>query len=145
MSSPNPTPPAAAPPAAVATISPAIESAARWFWWIAGLSLVNTVLARTGSDTNFVLGLGVTAVADAMFASQPVIGGVIDAVALAFFVAMGQLARTGRAWAFYLGGVVYAFDALIYVRFGDWMPVGFHAFALYFIVQGALRLRQMQK
>jgi hypothetical protein len=140
MSDPNPAPPAAAPAPSGAAVSPAIEAAARWFWWIAGLSLVNTVLARTGSDTNFVIGLGLTELADAMFAHRQAIGYLVDAAALGFFVAMGQLARSGKAWAFYLGGVVYAFDALIYVRLGAWMPVGFHAFALFFIAQGAIRL-----
>jgi len=127
---------------AAATAAPVVLSAARWFWWIAGLSLINTVLMHTGSNINFVLGLGVTAVSDAVFAGNPLVGYAIDAVALGFFYLMGVQARHGRLWAFYLGGTVYALDALVYVRFQDWMPVAFHAFVIYFIARGVMFLRR---
>ncbi len=41
--------------ALVAQSDPQIISGARWFWWIAGLSLVNSVLIHGGSDTSFVI------------------------------------------------------------------------------------------
>ena len=41
-------------------------------------------------------------------------------------------------WAFVVGGVLYAIDALIFVFLGDWLAIGIHAFALFGIV-GALR------
>ena len=125
-----------------AAVSPVVRQAARWFWWIAGLSLVNIVLNRTGSELNFVLGLGITALSDAVFASSQPIALVIDTLALAFFVGIGAQAQLGRLWAFYLGTVAYALDALIYLRVQDWMPVGFHALAIFFIVKGILSLRQ---
>jgi hypothetical protein len=125
----------------VALASPAIRSAARWFWWIAGLSLVNVVLFQTGSKANFVLGLGVTALADAVFANSKPIGFVVDAIAIGFFLLMGSQAARGRLWAFYVGLAVYALDALIYVTVQEWMPVAFHALALFFIARGALSLR----
>jgi hypothetical protein len=124
----------AAPP------SPAVQSAARWFWWIAGLSLVNTLLAQSGSNTSFVMGLGFTAVSDAVFAGQKVISIVIDAMAIGFFVFVGLQATKGKLWAFYLGIVAYALDALIYVLAQDWMPVAFHALAIFFLARGAVSL-----
>jgi hypothetical protein len=134
--------PAAASPGNAASISPGVQSAARWFWWIAGLSLVNVVMFQTGSDTNFVVGLGITVVSDAFFASQKAIGFAIDAIAVGFFFLMGLQGQRGRLWAFYLGLAVYALDALIYVNVKDWMPVAFHALAIFFIGRGALSLRQ---
>jgi len=121
---------------------PVVRSAARWFWWIAGLSVVNTVLSHSGSDTNFVVGLGITAVSDAVFSQAKVIAFAIDAVAVGFFSFMGLKAMRGSAWAFYAGLAVYAIDALIYVRFQDWMPVAFHALAIFFIAKGVMRLRE---
>jgi hypothetical protein len=51
------------------------------------------------------------------------------------------LAQREQAWAFYLGLVVYALDALIYLRFQDWLPVAFHAYAIFAIFKGVARLR----
>ncbi|GAB3377090.1 hypothetical protein GCM10027431_32590 [Lysobacter rhizosphaerae] len=120
--------------------SPAVQSAARWFWWIAGLSLINTLLAQSGSETSFVMGLGFTVVSDAVLANQKVISVVIDAIAIGFFVFVGLQATKGKMWAFYLGILAYALDALIYVLAQDWMPVAFHVLALFFIARGAVSL-----
>jgi hypothetical protein len=55
---------------------------------------------------------------------------------------MGSQGARGKLWAFYVGLAVYALDALIYVSFQDWMPVAFHALAIFFIGRGALSLHQ---
>jgi hypothetical protein len=137
---------APAPPAPSASqtalTSPIVQSAARWFWWIAGLSLVNVALFQSGSKTSFVMGLGITALSDALFASNKPVGFVIDALAVGFFLLMGAQASRGKLWAFYVGLAVYALDALIYVTVQQWMPVAFHALAIFFIAKGAISLRQ---
>ena len=122
-----------------------IDSSARWFWWIAGLSLVNTVMAMSGSESSFVMGLGFTLVSDAIFANNHLVGLAIDAVAMGFFVLMGVLALRHKLWAFYLGTAIYALDALIYVLAGDWLPVGFHALAIWFIALGAVKLIALRR
>ena len=133
---------AQAPKPAAPSASPIVQSAARWFWWIAGLSVVNIVLFQSGSDTNFVVGLGITAVSDVVFASNKPIGFVIDALVVGFFLWMGAQGSRGKLWAFYVGLAVYTLDALIYVSFKDWMPVAFHALAIFFIMKGVMALRQ---
>lgn len=132
----------AAPAGQTGAAAPIVQSAARWFWWIAGLSVVNIVLFQSGSQTSFVVGLGITAVSDVMFASNKLIGFVIDALTVGFFVWMGVLGSRGKLWAFYVGLAVYTLDALIYVSFKDWMPVAFHALAIFFIMKGVTALRQ---
>lgn len=127
--------------AAIAAGTPGIASAARWFWWIAGLSLVNTVLIHSGSNTSFVIGLGVTLVADVACREIPAIAFVVDAMAIGFFVLMGWLALRGHFWAFIVGAIAYLLDATIYLLARDMMPLAFHAFALFFIVRGAFTLR----
>lgn len=124
---------------------PVVVSAARWFWWIAGLSLVNTVLFHSGSDLNFVVGLGLTTIANVVFAGQLPIAIAIAGLTVGFYVVVGLLAQRERAWAFYLGLAVYALDALIFVRFQDWMPVAFHALAIFYIVKGVTRLRELSR
>jgi hypothetical protein len=138
---PAPAPAVPLTPRALAESMPLVQSGARWFWWIAGLSAVNVGMQHSGSDTNFVVGLGITSFIDALFSGLMVAGLVLDALVLAFFFAIGLMAQRGSMRAFYVGGVVYALDALLYLFAADWMPVGFHVLVLFFIGKGALALR----
>lgn len=124
---------------------PGVRSAARWFWWIAGLSLVNIFMSQGERGTNFVAGLGLTAIADAMFVNSPSTGYAIDAAILGFFVVMGLQGLKGKLWAFYAGVAVYILDALIFVAAQDWIAVAFHALIIFFIVRGALELQNTLK
>ena len=52
--------------ALVAQADPVVMSGASWFWWIGGLSVVNTIMLHSGSDTGFIIGYReVTAAGDA--------------------------------------------------------------------------------
>jgi len=120
---------------------PIVLSAARWFWWIAALSLVNTGLFFGGSDTNFVIGLGLTTLSNVILAKNIAAALAAVVVTVGFYFVIGLMAQKERLWAFYVGLVVYALDALIYVKFDDWLPVAFHAFAIYSIGKGVMRIR----
>jgi len=127
-----------------AAASPAVQSAARWFWWIAGLSIINTVLLKTGTHTNMVVGLGVTLLSDVVLGPANPVGFAVDVIVLAFFLVMGRQAQRGQLWAFYAGMAAYGLDALIYLRFRDWVPVAFHALVIYFIARGVMVLGKAQ-
>ena len=144
MSNPQPSTPAR-PTGAAAPGALLVRSAARWFWWIAGLSVINIVMFQTGTKTSFVVGLGITALSDAMFVSNKPVGFVIDAIVVGFFAWIGWQAAQARLWAFYLGLAVYAVDALIYVNFKAWMPVAFHVLVIFFIFRGVMLLRRIQQ
>ena len=128
-----------------AAASPAVRSAARWFWWIAGLSLVNIFMSQSENGANFVAGLGLTSIVDAMFATNPSTGYAIDAAILGFFVVVGLQGLKGKLWAFYAGVAVYILDALIFLLAQEWIPVAFHGLVIYFIVRGALELQNALK
>ena len=81
----------------VQSSDPEVVSAARWFWWIAALSLVNTGLFYAGSDTSFVIGLGLTTLASVFFAFNVAIAGTIIAATLAFYGWIGWVAQRGIA------------------------------------------------
>ncbi len=131
--------------AAIAKTDPQIISGARWFWWIAALSLINTVVAHSGGNMSFVMGLGFTLIADGVFHEYVAIAVIIDLLFLAFFFAMGWFAGKGQVWAFVLGIVVYVLDSCIYLYFQDWLPVGFHALALFYIIRATIILRKAIK
>lgn len=124
-------------------MDPVVQSAARWFWWIAGLSLVNTVMFHSGSDMSFVMGLAMTTLANAAFANVLPLALMLAGITIGFYFLMGLYAQRGKLWAFYLGLGVYIIDALIYLAFQDWMPVGFHVLAAFFIFKGIQRAREL--
>ena len=123
---------------------PQVQSAARWFWWIAGLSLVNTVMFHAGSDTNFVLGLAATTLASVAFHDILPVAIGLAGVTIGFFFVMGLLAQRHKLWAFVVGLVLYVLDGLVYLVFEDWMSVAFHGVAAFFIFKGILRLRELR-
>lgn len=129
----------------VASSDPVIRSAARWFWWIAGLSLVNVVMFHSGSATNFVIGLAMTTLASAAFADNLPVAIALAGLTIAFYFVVGLFAQRQQLWAFYLGLAVYVLDGLIYAYFQDWMPVAFHGFVAFFIVKGIMRTRELAR
>src|SRR5579864_37374 len=40
--------------------------AANWFYWIAGLSVINSIITMTGGHMRFIFGLGATSILDAV-------------------------------------------------------------------------------
>jgi len=125
---------------ALAQVHARIKSGANWFYWIAGLSLINTIAAMSGSTWRFVIGLGITQVADAVAPGLGSAGAiaaiVIDAIALGFFVLMGALAGKAMRWAFILGMIAFGLDGGINLLAQDFIGAAFHAYALYCIYRG---------
>jgi len=130
------------------------RNGANWFFWVAGLSLVNSAVILLGGNTHFVIGLGVTLFVDAMATGvaqqQPEnammakgIALVVDLFIAAIVVLFGWLA--GRRYlALYLTGMgLYLLDALIYVLIQEWMSVAFHAYALFCMWGGLSAFRQL--
>jgi hypothetical protein len=133
-----------------------LRGGASWFWWIAGLSLVNSIIMVSGGQWNFVLGLAITQFVDTIAQlvakeSGPNVGMAITAFGLALdvavaglFVLFGFLARKGMIWSFIAGMVLYAIDGLIFLWLGSWVNVGFHAFALFGLYGGLKAARTLR-
>ncbi len=121
------------------------RSGGQWFYWVAGLSLINIVLTLTGQDWRFILGLGVTQLVQelAQFADGGTKAGLVGLGVIGLFAFLGQRAISGYQWAFVLGMVLYALDGVIFLLIQDWAGVGFHAFALFMIFRGYAAARQL--
>ncbi|HYE84643.1 MAG TPA: hypothetical protein VEG39_21080 [Clostridia bacterium] len=121
-----------------------VKDGAGWFYWIAGLSVINTLITFFGGNWNFVIGLGITQVLDAIAYEFSLEAGNIFnliAVAMDIFIAgifayFGLQAGKRKRWAFILGMVLYALDGLLFLLVSDWMSIGFHILALYSIFKG---------
>jgi len=117
----------------------------QWFYWIAGLSLVNAVAGFAGQDWRFILGLGVTQLVQelAKSGSDGTKAGLVGLAVIAIFAILGQRAVLGQGWAFVLGMTLYALDGAIFVLIQDWAGAGFHAFALVMITRGYMASRRL--
>jgi hypothetical protein len=126
-----------------------VKGAASWFIWIAGLSLVNSIIGMAGGGLHFIVGLGITQVVDALAHEAGSSGIVLDLIINGFVVGIFALffnfARKGHSWAFIVGMLLYAADGLLLLAFKDILSVAFHAYALYRIYLGLKALPALQK
>ena len=133
----------------------ALRNGANWFYWIAGLSVVNSLISLFQGTLGFIFGLGVTRIVDVIAAmivnegSGPVLLIRIIALGVSMFFAgicvlFGWLANQKQGWAFLVGMVLYALDGLLFLLIQDWWDLAFHGFALFCIFQGYTALRKLK-
>jgi hypothetical protein len=126
-----------------------LTSGANWFFWIAVLSVINSVLLYTGRGWSFIFGLGITQIVDTIAAESEAVPAVaavaVNAVIAGVFVLFGVMARKGRTWAFVVGMLIYALDGLLFVLVQDWLSAGFHAFALFCVFKGLQALNELRR
>ena len=128
------------------------RNGAAWFYWIAGLSLVNSAVALSGGNIGFALGLGVTTIADAVALAEAqgevgsnalVIAGCFDAIVLGMVALCGWLSQKRILFVFALGMVLYFLDGLIFLLWMDVISIGIHAFALWCMWTGFSAYRKL--
>lgn len=134
-----------------------IRNSANWFWWIAGLSVINSLATMFDLKYGMVLGLGVGQLIDGLAfytldgeridptAMARVIHAVLTVAVVGVFVALGWFARRDSLVAFVVGIGLYALDSLIFLVLGDWIAVGFHVFVLVMLAAGMSLLRTVRR
>jgi hypothetical protein len=151
----EPTPNDAAASAERRQLEAKFRGGANWFFWIAALSVINSVILLAEGDRQFVVGLGVTTVANsvalAVAKQSPDSAMVAKGIAFAFtclaagfFAAIGMGSRKRWVWVFAIGIVCYILDGLLLLLFQDWMSFAFHLFALFGIFGGLSACRKLQ-
>lgn len=129
---------------------------AKWFYWIAGLSLVNTAIVHTGGQIQFIVGLAVTLIADVIASevgkTEPELATILMVVAIGFSIVIsviaclfGWLSQRRFLWIFGLGMFLYLLDGLIFVLIGEYFSAAFHGYALYSMFQGFNAYRQLNQ
>jgi hypothetical protein len=147
--------PAPAPDTAALRLQTAqrARSGAHWFYWIAGVTLINSLINVFGSDWNFIFGLGIGQVFDALGQGLAAEGGggtfvalglLMSVGALSTYVLWGWLAARGRTLGFVAGMIFYALDTGIFLVAGDWLGAAFHVFALVVIGRGFRAHRELR-
>ena len=130
-----------------------VKSGARWFYIIAALSLVTSVVSLVGGGWAFFVSLGVTQIIDSLAnALAERVGGSVKVVALVFdvlaagiFALLGYFASKRHTWAFIVGMALYILDALLLLAvvllagdlsFQAIIITAFHAYVLWNLFNG---------
>lgn len=125
-----------------------VRVGAKWFYWIGGLSLVNSIASISGGSFHFVIGMGITSIVDELARQAGAAGGVLDLVIngllAGLFFLFGYFACKLQKWAFFTGMALYALDTMLVLAAKDILSVAFHIYALYAIYRGFTFLNQAQ-
>jgi hypothetical protein len=147
---PGPTLPPMARPTTVSSQTPQadpmayahLKSGASWFYWIAALSLINSISAFAGANFRFIFGLGITQILDAEYA--PTIALVLDFVIAGVFVLFGVFAHKLYSWAFMAGILSVAADTVVLLKYQRMLNVAFHVLVLFFLGRGFIACRKIK-
>jgi len=111
------------------------RSGAVWFYYTAVLAVAATVLRSSGQAWGAFLGLGVLqSPLTARFAGGEKIALVASAVTV--LVLLGWFAGLGKTWAFGIGMLAYAADAVLLAMSAQWIAVAVHIVVLIFLFGG---------
>ena len=122
---------------------------ADWFFWIAILSLINSLVVFYYQTPNTPLALGITRWLDGTttgFNASMTLGGLITNILVAVVLAVfGLLARRGSDIAFVVGIFLYILDSMLVIGLRDFFGFGVHLIALFFLVKGLLASRHIRE
>lgn len=139
------------------TLETKARNGVNWFFWIAGLSMINTIVYLAGVSLTFIVGLGATQFVDGIttgliqeigYGSTTILrlaALAIDIGLAGIFVVAGLLGRKKYRWALIGGMILYFLDAGLFIWAGDILAIAFHAFALWGLWGGLRAMNALKK
>ncbi|MBN2501010.1 MAG: hypothetical protein JXB38_09560 [Anaerolineales bacterium] len=133
------------------------KNGANWFYWIAGLSVLNSVIFLFGRTVSLMLGLGINQLVDGIAYYLELelgpeltmipryIGLGLNLLVAGLFAVCGFYARKKIRWIYILGIGLYIFDVLLLLWLGDFLSVLFHGLALYGLFEGFGAIKQLKE
>lgn len=126
-----------------------------WFYWVALISVITTIIFVAGGTPNFFLSLGInqlvigyTIAVGSGTQVGPLmhwVAGAIDLLFAGVFVIFGYRgSRSYRGWIV-AGIILYALDGLIFAYLGVWLGVIVHAFVMYNLVRGLRAMDSLKR
>jgi hypothetical protein len=126
-----------------------------WFYWVAGLTIINTIIFVTGRIPNYFLGLGVAQLVDGYTVAvangteiAPLmhwVAAAMDLLLSSIFLLFGYRGqRSYRSWIV-AGIVLYTLDGMVFLLLGVWLGVAFHAFVIYSLVRGLRAMDELNR
>ncbi len=127
---------------------------ANWFFWLAALSVVNSLTVYFIGIRNTPFAFGVTQWVDGTNGPMTAEGWapplhlswlIIDILVAAGFAGFGYLARRGSDLAFLLGIFLYVVDAILSIGLRDFFGFSFHLVGFFFLFRGLLASRHVRE
>jgi hypothetical protein len=131
-----------------------VFSGANWFYWLAALSAINSLIVYFFHTSNMPFAFGLTQWVDGTTGpltaegwSPPMqLGGLItDLLIAAVFAAFGYLAKRGHDVAFVIGIFLYGVDAMLSLGLKEFFGFAFHFIGLFFLLRGLLASRHVRE
>jgi len=126
-----------------------MRAGAGWLMAVAIFSVVNSVLMMFDAKLHFIVGLGITQIADGVGKAGGTAGGVaglvITLIAAGVFLLFWKFAREGQQWAFLIGMILYGLDGLIFLGLRLWLDLAFHALAIFKLYKGFQALKALHQ
>ena len=129
------------------------KNGAAWFYWIAALSVINTIMVLSNGGRTFALGLVVTMIADSVAAAIALkpggnlavlaVVGAFDVVVLALVIFCGWLSQRRNLPAYGIGMGLYLIDGLLCLLLGSIVGIAIHAYALWSMWSGFAAYRRL--
>jgi hypothetical protein len=127
-----------------AELTASYKSGANWFYWIAGLTIITSLITFGGGGIRFLISLGITqiigGIAEAISAdgggAARMVGLVLSLLISGVFIIFGWLANQKMLGAYIAGMVLFGLDGLLSLMFQDWIGVLAHGFVLFFLFRG---------
>lgn len=122
-----------------------------WFYWIAGASILNTILSAAGTEWGLAIGLGLTYLIDGFAEAlsntvrTPIYAVIIDVAVAGGFLLIGRAARRGRLGWYAVGIVLYFLDGLLFVLAEDILGIAVHAVAIFALISGWRASRSLKR
>jgi hypothetical protein len=136
------------------TLQRRIKSGASNFYWVAALSVINSLVNLFQGSLYFVVGLAATLFVDGLTSAlakdlgrSPLILGIgfaVSALVAAVFALFGFFAGKNRVWAFAVGMGFYMLDSIIMLVFQEWLGLLFHLLFLAGMWSGFQALRKLR-
>jgi hypothetical protein len=132
------------------------KNGANWFYWIAALSIINSVILIAGGTLSFIFGLAITQVIDAfaylieteLGTTGPgiitFIGLILDVIVAGIFAIIGVLSRSQNRVAYIVGVVLYGLDALISLLLQYWLGAFFHLVVVGALIRGLNAMNKLR-
>ncbi len=132
-----------------------IASGAGWFYYVAGLSIISTILLVLNTGYSFYGALTVTLIISVIGAGIGVAGSFIafcvSAVITGICALFGLLCNKRKKWAFIVGMILLGLDGLllllllVYAPLNTLVDIGIRIFALYSIFKGFMANKKLEE
>jgi hypothetical protein len=130
------------------------HAGANWFFWLAALSILNSLIVYYVGFGNLPFAFGITEWTDGtagsftnqLWQNPPTTAALVINILIAIaFAGFGYLARRGNDAAWVIGVLLYVIDAMLSIGMRDFWGFSFHLVGFFFLFRGLMASRHVRE